>query len=296
MKNRMNKVAIVTDSNSGITQAEAKKLGISVIPMPFTINGEVFYEDINLTQEEFYRYLEKGAEISTSAPAVGAVTDLWDSLLQEYDEIVHIPMPSGLSSTCSTAMLLAQDYEDRVFVVDNKRISVTQKQAALDAKRMAGMGMDATAIREKLLATSLDASIYITLETLYYLKKGGRVTPAVAALGSLLRIKPVLQIQGDKLDSYANARTKKAARVTMLKALREDIRERFGADERAENIQFAMAYTGAYTEEMRVWRAELEAAFPNHEVDMLVDPLSLSVACHIGPGAIGFGCMKKLVF
>ncbi len=293
---RMGRIAIVTDSNSGITQAEAKELGILVIPMPFYINGELFYEDIDLTQEEFYRHLEGGAEISTSMPVVGDVTDLWDRLLEEYDEIVHIPMSSGLSSTCSTALMLsqAQKYTGRVFVVDNKRISVTQKQAALDARTMAQQGWSAVQIRDKLLETMLDASIYITLDTLSYLKKGGRVTPAVAAIGSLLRIKPVLQIQGDKLDAYANARTKKAARTMMLDAIRRDNCERFGADERAEGIQIAMAYTGAYSEEVQAWRQELEAAFPAHKDEMMVDPLSLSVSCHIGPGAIGFGCMKKL--
>ncbi|MCD7715488.1 MAG: DegV family protein [Lachnospiraceae bacterium] len=292
----MKNIAIVTDSNSGITQQEAKELGIYVIPMPFYINGEVFFEDINLTQEEFYQHLADGAEISTSMPAVGDVTDLWDSLLKEYDEIVHIPMSSGLSSTCSTAMMLAEDYGGRVIVVDNKRISVTQKQAALDAKRMAALGWDAARIRAKLLETMYDASIYITLDTLYYLKKGGRVTPAVAAVGTLLRIKPVLQIQGDKLDSFANGRTKKAARTIMLDALRQDIRERFGAEEKMEDVQIAMAYTGGYSEEVQAWRRELEAAFPENAPEMLADPLSLSVSCHIGPGAIGYGCMKKLKF
>lgn len=292
----MKKIAIVTDSNSGITQSEAKELGIYVIPMPFYIDDNVYFEDINLTQEEFYRYLEKGAEISTSMPAIGDVTDLWDSLLKEYDEIVHIPMSSGLSSTCSTAMMLAEEYHGRVVVVDNKRISVTQKQAALDAKRMAGLGWDAARIRAKLLETMYDASIYITLDTLYYLKKGGRVTPAAAALGTLLRIKPVLQIQGDKLDAYANARTKKAARSIMLDALRKDIRERFGADGRMEDIQIAMAYTGGFTAEVQAWKQELEAAFQVPAGDVMADPLALSVSYHIGPGAIGFGCMKKLKF
>ncbi len=292
----MKKIAIVTDSNSGITQSEAKELGIYVIPMPFYVDDNVYFEDINLTQEEFYRYLEKGAEISTSMPAIGDVTDLWDSLLKEYDEIVHIPMSSGLSSTCSTAMMLAEEYHGRVVVVDNKRISVTQKQAALDAKRMAGLGWDAARIRAKLLETMYDASIYITLDTLYYLKKGGRVTPAAAALGTLLRIKPVLQIQGDKLDAYANARTKKAARSIMLDALRKDIRERFGADGRMEDIQIAMAYTGGFTAEAQAWKQELEAAFQVSAGEVMADPLALSVSCHIGPGAIGFGCMKKLRF
>ncbi|MCD8103677.1 MAG: DegV family protein [Lachnospiraceae bacterium] len=299
----MKNIAIVTDSNSGITQAQAKKLGVNVLPMPFYINDTLFYEDINLTQEEFYAHLAEGSEISTSAPAVGDVTDLWDSLLKEYDEIVHIPMSSALSSTCETLMMLAQGYRGRVFVVDNKRISVTQKQAVLDAQMMAAAGWDGARIREKLLSTMYDCSIYISLDTLYYLKKGGRITPAVAALGTLLRIKPVLQIQGDKLDTYANARTKKSARTMMLDAIRKDCRARFGAGETAgracdskndDGLILCMAYTGAYTDEAQSWEKEIEDAFPAHAGRLLMDPLSLSISCHIGPGAIGIGCIKKL--
>ncbi|MCD8022105.1 MAG: DegV family EDD domain-containing protein [Lachnospiraceae bacterium] len=193
-------------------------------------------------------------------------------------------------------MMLAETYHGRVYVIDNKRISVTQKQAALDAQKMAQLGWSGAQIKEKLLATMMDASIYITLETLTYLKKGGRVTPAVAAIGSLLHIKPVLQIQGDKLDSYSLARTKKGARTTMIDAIRKDNRDRFGADERADDIQLAMAYTGAYSEELDAWKHEFEDTYPSHAGDIMVDPLSLSVACHTGPGAIGMGCMKKLKF
>ncbi|MCD7884484.1 MAG: DegV family protein [Lachnospiraceae bacterium] len=320
----MKNIAIVTDSNSGITQAEAKRLGVYVIPMPFYINGNLFYEDINLTQEEFYTHLEEGSEISTSAPAVSDVTELWDSLLKEYDEIVHIPMSSALSSTCATAMMLAQSYEGRVFVVDNKRISVTQKQAVLDAQRMAAAGWDGSSIREKLLADMYECSIYITLDTLYYLKKGGRVTPAVAAFGTLLRIKPVLQIQGDKLDTFAKARTKKSARGIMLDAIRKDGQVRFGAgaaagragtpfdqakaagradtpfdqtnaaDLPSKDLIIGMAYTGAFTDEAQSWKEEIENTFPSHRGKLLMDPLSLSISCHIGPGAIGIGCIKKL--
>ncbi|MCC8066977.1 MAG: DegV family protein [Clostridiales bacterium] len=290
----MKTIAIVTDSNSGITQEEAKRLGIYVIPMPFYINGNLFYEDVNLTQEEFYRYLETGAEISTSMPVIGEVTDLWDGLLKEYEEIIHIPMSSGLSGTCNTAMMLAQQYDGRVHVIDNKRISVTQKQSALDAKAMVEAGYDAEQICERLMQTRYDASIYITLETLYYLKKGGRITPAAAAIGSLLHIKPVLQIQGDKLDSYAKARTKKAARTIMLDAIRKDIRERFGSDESSEDMQIAMAYSGSYSEEVRSWKQEMEETFPAHKGKILADPLALSVSCHIGAGAIGIGCMKRV--
>ncbi len=291
----MKKIAVVTDSNSGITQAEAKKLGIYVLPMPFYINGELFYEDISLTQEEFYRHLDEKAEISTSMPMVGDVTGLWDRLLKEYDEIVHMPMSSGLSSTCSTAMMLSQNYEGKVFVVDNKRISVTLKQAVFDTMAMIDAGWDAADIRDKLLETMYDSSIYLSLETLYYLKKGGRITPAAAALGTLLRLKPVLQIQGDKLDAYARSRTKKAARQTMIEALKHDITERFGSDEAADDINIEMAYSGGYTEEAASWLEEIEEAFPSHRGQILADPLSLSVACHTGGGVLAIACSKKLV-
>ena len=205
----MGKIAVVSDSNSGITQEQAKAYGIYVLPMPFFINEETYYEDISLTQEQFYEKLEGNADISTSMPAVASVTELWDELLQEYDEIVHIPMSSGLSSSCETAIMLAQDYDDKVQVVNNQRISVTQRQTVLDAVELAKRGRSAKEIKEYLEETKYDSSIYIMVDTLYYLKKGGRLTPAAAALGTLLKLKPVLQIQGEKLDSYAKARTVK---------------------------------------------------------------------------------------
>ncbi|MCC8066409.1 MAG: DegV family protein [Clostridiales bacterium] len=290
----MGKVAVVTDSNSGITQKEAEQLGIYVLPMPFYINGDLFYEDISLTQEEFYRHLKEDSEISTSMPMVGDVTDLWDRLLKDYDEIVHIPMSSGLSSSCSTAQMLAQDYENQVFVVDNKRISVTQKQSVVDAKQMADAGWSGRQIHDKLIEEMYESSIYITLETLYYLKKGGRVTPAAAALGSLLRLKPVLQIQGEKLDSYAKSRTKKAARTTMISAMQKDFKERFHTDENADDFHIAIAYTGGYSEEVESWKQEVEAAFPTHKGKIVTDPLSLSVSCHIGYGALAIACSRKI--
>ncbi|MCD7817859.1 MAG: DegV family protein [Lachnospiraceae bacterium] len=290
----MSSVAIVTDSNSGIVQAEAEKLGIYVLPMPFYINGELFYEDISLTQEEFYRHLQENSDISTSMPMVGDVTDLWDRLLKNYDEIVHIPMSSGLSSSCSTAIMLAKDYENQVYVVDNKRISVTQKQSVFDAKRMADAGWTAKQIQDKLLDEMYESSIYITLETLYYLKKGGRITPAAAALGSLLHLKPVLQIQGEKLDSYAKSRTKKAARAVMIDAMRKDFKERFHTDENADDFNIDIAYTGAYSEEVESWKNEVEDAFPTHKGSIMTDPLSLSVSCHIGHGALAIACSRKV--
>ena len=290
----MSKVAIVTDSNSGITQMEAQKLGVFVLPMPFYINDETYYEDISLSQEEFYQHLGEDAAISTSTPLIGDVAALWERLLSDYDEIVHIPMSSGLSSSCNAAEVLAEDYRDRVFVVDNKRISVTQKQSVLDAKMMAEQGLSAAEIKERLLETMYDSSIYITLETLYYLKKGGRITPAAATLGTMLRIKPVLQIQGEKLDSYAKSRTKKSARATMVDAMRRDILDRFHSDENADDFHIAIAYTGAYSEETDSWKREVEAAFPTHKGNIMTDPLSLSVSCHIGPGALAIACSKKI--
>ncbi len=288
----MKKIAIVTDSNSGITQKQAKELGVYVLPMPFTINGQTFYEDIDLTQEQFYEKLEEGADIATSQPTIESVVGLWNELLQTYDQIIHIPMSSGLSGSCATAMAMAQDYEGKVFVVDNQRISVTQRQSALDALELANQGMDAETIREKLLKNKLESTIYITLETLKYLKKGGRITPAAAALGTILRIKPVLQIQGEKLDAYAKARTVKQAKTIMVDAIKTDIRERFGNDASPENVWIAVAHTNNRAN-AEIFRDELLQEFPNH--DIYIDSLSLSVSCHIGPGALAVTCTKKLV-
>ena len=278
------KTAIVTDSNSGITQAQAKELGIFVLPMPFYINEELFYEDISLTQEEFYRKLMEDANISTSQPSPGEVMDMWDEVLKEYDEIVHIPMSSGLSKACETAMMLAGDYEDKVFVVDNQRISVTQRQSVLDAMELAKKGASAAEIKKVLEEMKMESSIYITLETLKYLKKGGRITPAAAAIGTVLNIKPVLQIQGEKLDAYAKVRGRGQGRKTMLDAVRKDMEGRFSSVP-MEKMHLAVAYSGAKNEEVDAWVEEVKAAFPNAQVEM-VDPLSLSVSCHIGAGAL----------
>ncbi len=282
----MAKVRIVTDSNSGITQAEAKTLGVSVIPMPFLINGEDYLEDVNLTQEEFYRHLEGEATVSTSQPAVATVTDLWDSLLAEGEdvEIVHIPMSSGLSESCRTAQSLAKAYGKRVCVVDNQRISVTQKQSVLDALKLAGEGKSAQEIADYLTTTKLESSIYIALDTLKYLKKGGRLTPAAALVGSILRIKPVLQIQGDKLDAYKKVYSLSQAKQVMIEAMRGDLNTRFKESAIQGKMRLFIAHTNFYAE-AETFRKELEAIFPNIPVT-LVDPLSLSVSCHIGPGAL----------
>lgn len=287
----MKKVIVVTDSNSGITQEEANQLGIRVIAMPFTINDELFFEGITLSQEEFYEKLESDAEIFTSQPSPADVMDLWDELLKEYDEVVHIPMSSGLSNSCQTAMMLAQDYEGKVFVVDNQRISVTLRQSVLDALSMIEAGKDAAAIKETLEAEKMESSIYITLETLKYLKKGGRITPAAAAIGTVLNLKPVLQIQGEKLDSFSKARGKKTAKKTMIQAMEKDLNERFAEYEKQGLMCLEAAYSGN-PEEAAEWLAELESHFPGREI--VLKPLSLSVACHIGPGSLAIACAKKV--
>ncbi len=282
----MSKVAIITDSNSGITQKEAEKIGVLVVPMPFRINNKDYFEDINLTQEEFYGLLDEGAEISTSMPEPGAVTDLWDKTLKEYDEIVYIPMSSGLSSSCSTAIMLSDDYDGKVQVVDNQRISVTQRQSVLDAKELADSGKSAAEIRSILLKEKFESSIYIMVDTLTYLKRGGRITPAAAALGTMLKLKPVLQIQGERLDAFAKARNVKKAKEIMIEAMQRDFRERF-KDPDGENIHLAIAYTKDL-EGAEEWKEEVLAAFGDREI--VVNPLSLSVSCHIGPGSLALAC------
>ncbi len=281
----MKKVAIATDSNSGITQAEAQTLGIRVLPMPFYINEELFFEDVTLTQEAFYRRLAEDADISTSQPSPGDVTDLWEKLLESHDQVVYIPMSSGLSASCETALMLSSDYRGRVFVVDNQRISITQRQSVLDALEMARAGMDGQAIHDVLVRERLESSIYITVDTLKYLKKGGRVTAAGAAIGTVLNIKPVLTIQGAKLDAFAKARGWKSAKKIMLDAMERDIAQRFAGQE----IHLAAAYT-CTDEEAKEWKGELEARFPGYEIHM--DRLSLSVACHIGAGSMAVGCSR----
>lgn len=287
----MGKIAIVTDSNSGITQAEAAKMGVFVLPTPFYINGKLHFEDIDLTYEQFYQAIGEDSDISTSQPGLKDVTDLWDKLLKEYDEIVHIPISSGLSSACDTAIMLSGDYDGKVQVVNNQRVSVTQRQSVIDALAMAQKGYTAAEIKDKLETTRFESSIYITLSTLYYLKKGGRITPAAAALGTLLRLKPVLQIQGEKLDAFSKCRTLKQAKQTMITAIQNDFVNRFGSSPKGENMNIEVAYSGS-DDEARIFYDEVKAIFPEH--DIIVKPLSLSVACHIGPGAVALACVKKL--
>ncbi len=289
----MSKIAVVTDSNSGITQAEAKELGIRVLPMPFTIDGETYYEEITLNQEEFYQKLAQNSDISTSQPSPESIIAIWDDLLKDYEEVVHIPMSSGLSGSCQTALMLAQDYENKVHVVNNQRISVTQKRSVYDAISLAEKGKSGSEIKEILEKDKFNSSIYIMIDTLYYLKKGGRITPAAAALGTLLRLKPVLQIQGEKLDAFAKARTVNQAKSIMINAIKNDIEKRFGGISPDNPIYLAIAHT-QNEEAANLFKEELQAQLPDYPITD-IDPLSLSVSCHIGPGSLAVTCCKKLI-
>ena len=284
------KIAVVTDSNSGITQSQAKEMGLYVLPMPFMINEETFFEDITLTQEQFYERLAENADVITSQPSPEAVMNLWDELLETYDEIVHIPMSSGLSGSCQSARMLSENYDGRVQVVNNQRISVTQRQSALDALVLIERGMDAAAVREFLEEDKFNSSIYIMLDTLYYLKKGGRITPAAAALGTILRLKPVLQIQGEKLDAFAKARTVTQGKTIMINAIKADMEKRFGGVS-ADHIWLQIAYTydRAVAEQ---FKEQVLEAFPGFDVH--TDPLSLRIACHIGPVSLALACSRKI--
>ena len=286
----MRSVAVVTDSNSGITQAQAKELGVYVVPMPFYIDGETYFEDISMTQSQFYGYLEKGVEVMSSQPSPETLMELWDKTLEKYDEIVHIPMSSGLSSSCETASMIAQEFDGKVQVVNNQRISVTQKRSVLDAMKMAEDGMNALEIKEYLEKTKFDSSIYITLVTLSYLKKGGRITPAAATLGNLLKIKPVLQIQGEKLDAFAKARTMKQARKMMIDAVRDDLNKRFDSTN-GEGCYLDIAYTKDL-DQAEDFKKEVVETFTDE--GLYINPLSLSIACHIGPGALALTATKKM--
>ncbi len=288
----MGRIAVVTDSNSGITQAMAKEMGITVLPMPFYINGELFLEDISLTQDEFYEKLQDDTvEISTSQPSPGSVVDLWKGLLEEYDEIIHIPMSSGLSGSCQAAMMLAEDFGGKVQVANNQRISITQRQSVLDAMELAALGRSALEIKQILERQKFESSIYLTLGTLKYLKQGGRITPAAAAIGSVLRIRPVLQIQGEKLDAYSKCRGIKSAKKTIIDAIRKTIKQKFAGLDPIRDLHLAAAY-GHNEEEAQEWRQELMEAFPG--MDCYMAPLSLSVACHIGPDVFAAAITKRL--
>ena len=288
----MSRVAVATDSNSGITQEEAKRLGVTVLPMPFYIDGQLYLEGVDLSSEEFYEKLTSSRDISTSMPAVGDVMDCWNRLLKDYEEVVYIPMSSGLSSSCLTARNFAEEeeYQGKVFVVDNHRISVTLKLSVIEAKKMADAGKSADQIRRVLEKTAHESSIYITLDTLEYLKRGGRLTPAAAMIGTLLHIKPVLQIQGEKLDTFAKARTIKQAKQIMLDAVASDLRNRF-AGLSMSDITISMAHIQS-REEADLFRQEAWALWPDQEI--IIDLLPSSIACHLGPGALAITCTRNL--
>ncbi len=285
----MPKVAVITDSNSGITQQMGKDMGIDVVPMPFTIDDITYYEDINLTREEFFQMMADGKDILTSQPSPGDLMKLWDKTLEKYDQIVYIPMSSGLSSSCQNARMIANDYNGKVFVVNNQRISVTQRRSVEDAIELARNGYDAARIRNILHRDKMEASIYIMLDTLKYLKKGGRITPAAAAIGTLMRIKPVLQIKGERLDAFSKARTLAQGKTTMINAIHHDIDNLFGGID-AGNV-WMYAVHAQIPEPFSVFKKEVENAFPSYKIEE--DRLSLSVCCHIGPGALAMACAKK---
>ena len=287
----MSKIAVVTDSNSGITQKEAEELkDVYVIPMPFTIDGEEYFEDINLSQEQFYQKLTNDADISTSQPSIANITELWDKLLKKYDYILHVPMSSALSMSCETAENFAKEYNGKVLVIDNKRISVTQKQSVYDALALIKQGKSAEEIKDILLKTSMDASIYIMVDTLKYLKKGGRITPAAAAIGTLLRIKPVLKIQGGKLDQFAKALNDKVARERMIDAMNKDLETRFSDLKAKGELNIFVAYTNC-REKAEEFAKQIAEAISDVPLTF-VDPLSLSVSCHIGSGALAIACSR----
>lgn len=287
----MTKIALITDSNACITQEEANALGIHVLPMPFSVNNETYFEDINLTQDQFYKFLNDGADVVTSQPSPGSTTDLYEELLKTHDEILHIPMSSGLSGTCQTAMMLAQDYDGKVHVVDSLHVSITLKNDVLDAIDMIKQGKNAKEIKETIEDNRLNSSIYLTVTTLDFLLKGGRITPAVAVLGGMLKIKPILQIQGEKLDTYSKTRTLSKAHKIMINAIEESTTQRFNTTVSDATIGIEIAYSKDI-EQAEEFKILLQEAFPNKVIS--ISPLSLSVSCHTGPGAIGVGVFKKL--
>ena len=279
--------AIVTDTNSGLRPEEAAALGIDLIPMPVNLDGACFFEYDTITQAEFFSRLSAGAEVSTSQPAPGALTDCWERLLEHCDQVVYIPMSAGLSGGYQTAVMLAEDYDGRVLVADTRRISVTQRQAALDGAFLARQGKTGAEIYEYLERDGGNSDIFIAVNTLDLLKKSGRVTAAGAALGSMLSIKPVLRIRSGKLDAYRKVRGMRAAMQAMIEGLREDTLRLEG-----ERLAIRAAYAGD-RQAGEDWQAALQAAFPELEIGL--DPLPISVCCHVGCGALGVGIARDIL-
>ena len=282
------RIAIVTDTNSGISVEEAARLGVYLVAMPVILNGETFFENVTITQEEFFTRLKQGVDVGTSQPAPGQLMDLWDQLLEEYEELVYFPMSSGLSGGYQTAAMLAEEYDGRVFVVNNRRISVTLRQSVLEAKYMADRGVSADQIAKRLTDDGLNSDIFVAVNTLELLKKSGRVTAAGAAVATILSIKPILRIQGSKLDAWRKARGMKNAMLEMINGLKQDRETGFTGS----NVVIRAAYSGSRADG-EIWKETLQQAFPDLKIGM--DPLPLSIACHVGDGALGVGIMNNII-
>jgi len=283
----MSDVVIMTDSNSGLSPEEGKKYGIAVLPMSFIINGKIYYEGLDITHEDFFAKLDQGADVSTSQPSPGDVMDMWDSLLKRHDEIVYIVMSGGLSKSFETACMLAEDYEGKVQVVDSKRVSVPQLQLVMDGALLAQQGKSAAEIKAALDELAGNGGIYITVDTLKYLKKGGRITSAAAVLGTMLGIKPVLSVHGEKLDAYDKVRGMKAGRRSMIAAVVKEIEERLQTEFKQRRVCLQMAYSSLDVNLVKEWEQQIREAFP--ELALHAAMLPLSLCCHIGPGALGIG-------
>ncbi|MCF2652728.1 DegV family protein [Anaeromassilibacillus senegalensis] len=281
----MSRIAVVTDTNSGITREEAKKLGVFLLSMPFIVDGKEYFEGVTCTYEQFFDMLAAGSDVSTSQPAPEDLTALWDTILQNYDSIVHIPMSSALSGSCGTAKALAADYNGRVCVVDNKRISLSQRESVLDALTLIKKGLTAAEICVQLEETAYNSSIYLAVNTLELLKKSGRVTAAGAALATLLGLKPVLQIQGEKLDAYAKVRGMAAAEKTMLKAIEKDMQTRFAG----KPVHIAVAYSGDIRPALE-WRKTVRSYFGDSHIELY--KLPISICCHVGAGVKAIACYE----
>lgn len=285
-------VVIMTDSNTGMTQDEGRKYGVEILPMSFFINGKIYYEGMDINHEVFLDKLAGGAQVSTSQPAPGEVTDRWETLLKRHDEVVYVPMSGALSKSCETAQVLAKDYGGRVQVVDSRRVSVPQKMLVMDAVQLVKEGKTAAEIKELLSACAMDCAIYIAVDTLKYLKRGGRITGAAAALGTVLNIKPVLVMKGEKLDSYEKARGMKAARRIMLQAIRGELEGQFKPYAEQDEVCLQMAHTCMDEELVREWEEKIREEFPDLKLD--VSPLPLCTACHIGPNGLGIGITRRI--
>ena len=287
----MSKIAVVTDTNGSIDLETGKQLGLHILPMPFFIDEKLYFDGIDLTEEEFYAKLAAGSNVSTSQPSPADLTEFWDKLLEKYDVIVHIPMSSGLSASCETAMGLARDYDGRVQVVDNQRISLTQKSAALDALELIKSGKSAEEVKAILEEKRAEASVYVMVDTLEYLKKGGRITPAAAMIGSVLKLKPILQLKGDKLDAFSKARGQKAAKKVMTDAMKEDFKTKFADAVANKKLRLGVCHSSS-EQEANIFAEEIAEIFPG--IDIEIASLPLSIACHTGPGALAILAMQQI--